>query len=286
MVKKLLLYSFLFLLFAGVLQLCNLFFWHVNTTFIPKQFIHGFQKEYSTPVSGLDFSLLDNIFAEPFHYLGHGKQMIALESENRQFVLKLFYPMRPLKNEWYKHAKYWKEYFSLKWILRELFQKKVRLKKLFIRHQLAFEKLQKETGIVFVHLSPSTHISHTITIKDKIGKQHFLDLTNTPFIIQEKAILVPEYLATLFKQNAINEIKEAITALEHLFARRIEEGITDRIQTMANNFGFVGKKPIQIDVGRIHFDESIFLTPEKEYERVLNNFHAWLYKQFPQFQQL
>lgn len=277
-------YFFLAIPFMTILlQLCNLFFWHVNqATFIPKKFIHGFESSYSVKISGLDLSLLDSIFSQDFYFLGQGKQMIAFASQDGCFVLKLFYPMRPLKEKWYAHGKYWKEYFSLKWIFREQFQKKARLKKLFLRHKLAFEKLPEETGILFAHLSSCIDVSHTVTLFDKKGKKYFLNLTDTPFILQKKAILVPEYFASLFKQNAISEVKQAVTALENLLMRRLEEGITDRIQTMGNNYGFINAKPIQIDVGRIRFDEGLILAPEKEKTRVLTNFHTWLHTQFPQ----
>lgn len=87
----------LILLIPIFLQLMSLFVFHFRERFHPQEFEHGFSEAVYEQVSGLDYTQLDPIFAQPFHYLGHGKQMIALESQDGQYVLKLFNPMRPLK---------------------------------------------------------------------------------------------------------------------------------------------------------------------------------------------
>lgn len=267
------------------LHLMNLFVLHFGERFHPSDFDHGFKKSYQTRVSGLDYSKLDSIFSQPFHYLGHGKQMNAFESADGTVVLKLFNPMRPLKKGWYKRWKYWQRYSSIKWISREWFHKKERLEKLFTRHKIAFEKLKDETGLVFVHLTPSKRVNHLVTVIDNKGKTHILELGNTPFVLQEKAKLVPVYLNELVGKNALDEAKRAISSLKNLFERRIALGITDRIQTMENNYGFVGNKPIQIDVGRIRIDESLFENPNEERSRILNNFQSWYETKYPALQE-
>lgn len=255
------------------LQLLNLFCLHFNHHFHAKDFAHGFHPSYSREVCGLDFAKLEPILNQPFHYLGNGKQMVALESADGRYVLKLFNPMRPLKKNWFKKWKNWQRYSSLKWIKREWFQKKIRLRKLFDRHKVAFENMQDESGLIFVHLSPSTHIQQKIQVTDDTGKIHQLSLATTPFVLQEKATLVPFYLNDLMNQGKIEKAKEAIHRMQYLFEKRIEVGITDRIQTMENNYGFVGEKPIQIDVGRIR---PLQLDSLDEKQRVFGAFHDWL----------
>ncbi|NGX47898.1 MAG: hypothetical protein K1000chlam3_01283 [Chlamydiae bacterium] len=269
--KKLL---FTLLLLPFGLHLFQLFFLHYNGKFSSKTFTHGFEKNYSQEVSGLTFAKLDEIFREPFHQIGQGKQMIAFASADGKYVLKFFNPMRPLKKKWYTNEKYWKRYSSLKWISREWFGKKARLKKLFKRHKLAYELLQEETGLLFVHLRPSKRICHLVSVTDKWGKEHRISLAETPFILQKKAQLVPSYLQQLMQENKSDEIKQALARIEALFERRLQVGITDRIQTMENNYGFVDGKPIQIDVGRIRYDPT--LNIEEERARILTNFHTWI----------
>lgn len=268
----------LLLLIPIFLQLMSLFVFHFRERFHPREFEHGFSEVVSEQVSGLDYTQLDPIFAQPFHYLGHGKQMIALESQDGQYVLKLFNPMRPLKKGWYLRWRYWKRYNSLKWIKREWFSKKARLQKLFKRHRIAYEHLKNETGLVFVHLQKDPRICHRVHITDQKGKFHVLALEDTPFVLQKKAVLVPQYLQSLIHTGQVDEAKQAVEKLEALFSRRIDVGITDRIQTMENNYGFADGEPIQIDVGRI-WQHSILEQGERE--RVIENLHQWLSNHFP-----
>jgi len=278
MKKKALL--FLFITPIGLHLFC-LFFLHFNERFHTRDFEHGFKQSYSTSVQGLDYENLDSILLQDFSYLGHGKQMLAFVSADGRYVLKVFNPMRPLKKRWYLQSKYWKRYSSLQWIKLEWFQKNARLKKLFTRHKLAFELLRDETGLLFVYLEPSERVNHYVHVTDNRGNKQTLILANTPFVIQEKAVLVPQHLAGLASKKAV---KKAIARLEKLFDKRIEEGITDRIQTMENNYGFVGDKPIQIDIGRIRFDPLIKEKPGAEKARILQNFHEWLGRKFPEYE--
>jgi len=270
------------LAFPIVLHLCNLFFLHFRAESSPNRCVHRFRKEFTTPVEGLDTSTLDAILSQPFHYLGQGKQMVAYESEDGKVVLKLFNPMSPLKKGWYTRWTLWKRYSSLKWFSREWLSQKERLFKLFKRHKIAFEHLQDETGLLYVHLSPSEKITHYLHLTDQHGKKHILPLENTPFVLQEKAVPVPTYLTQLLNNHEIEKAALAIGRLEALFEKRTELGITDRIQTMHNNYGFVGDKPIQIDVGRIHMNEELIPDKEAEKRRLNESLHSWVSAHFPQ----
>jgi hypothetical protein len=262
------------LLAPFVAHLFQLFFLHYDGNFSPKKFAHGFEKSYSEEILKLDFSPLDAALSQPYTFLGQGKQMIAFASADGKYVLKFFNPMRPLKNRWFLNTKYWKRYSSLKWFSREWLGKKGRLKKLFFRHKLAYELLKEETGLVFAHLSPSKQVCHQISVVDKKGKTHIVALENTPFILQERAELAAKYLGSLNPE----ETKKALQAMENLFEKRLSLCITDRIQTMENNYGFVNGRPIQIDVGRIRQDPN--LNTEEERARILHNFRSWYQDKF------
>lgn len=263
----------IYLFFASVSQFAE--------NFKPKNFEHGFKKTYATQVSGLDYSQLDPILSQPFHYLGQGMQMTAFESADGNFVLKLFNPSRPLQKHWYLDWKNVKRLFSINGISYKWFQKDSRLEKLFFRHQIAFSVLREETGLLFVHLFPSDRISHFVHVTDKNGKKHILSLNTTPFVLQKKAVLAATYLDKLMQENKVEEAKEAIARIEQLFAKRLQLGITDKNQTMWNNYGFISNQPIQIDVGKIRIDPILLQQPAEEQKRILDNFHSWLSTRYP-----
>lgn len=259
--------------FVLAFHFIQLFFLHFNGKIKPASFAHGFSPQYTQTVLGLDPSILDEIFNQPFYRLGMGKQMVAFVSEDQKYVLKLFNPMRPLQKKWYTKWKCWKEYSSLKWLKREWLGKTEKLKKLFKRHKIAYELLKDETGLEYVHLAPSKQVCHYMTVIDEKGKKIPFHLANTPFVLQKKATLVPIYLNGLIQTNRIEEAKIALKQIENLLEKRLEMKITDRIQTMYNNYGFVDDRPIQIDVGRIRICEAFDVSEEKE--RIFKNFQTW-----------
>lgn len=204
--------------------------------------------------------------------------MTALISADGNYVLKLFNPRIPKRGKWYLEWKNWKKTYSPKWMKREWFQTDKRLEKIFAQHKIAFSLLREETGLLFLHLAPSDRICHYVHVTDRSGKTHILNLNQTPFVLQKKAILAENYLSGLVQENKIAEAKEAIARIEQLFAKRLQVGITDPNQTMHNNYGFIDGRPIQIDVGRIRLDSGLASDEQK---RILNNFHAWLSERFP-----
>ncbi len=259
-------------------HLIALFGFHFDEKFSAQNFEHGFKSNYTQEVARLDTQPLNAIFAQQFHYLANGKQMTAFSSDDGHYVLKLFNPMRPLKPKWYRDPSRWRQYSSLKWISREWFGKEARLKKLFLRNKLAYEKLREETGLIYVHLAPSDQVCHFIHITNKQGDIEVLCLEKSPFVLQKRAELVPQRLQRLARKGDQQGLERSKKALETLFTRRIEEHITDRIQTLSNNYGFVGERAIQIDFGRIRYEPE--MEKRAEYERIMNNLNQWLAQHF------
>jgi hypothetical protein len=261
------------------IHLVSLFVFHFDENFSARAFEHGFKKEYCQKVQSLDTRPLNEVFSQQFHYLANGKQMTAFASDDGKYVLKLFNPMRPLKPKWYRHLSRWQQYSSLKWISREWFGKQARLKKLFLRNKIAYERLKEETGLIYVHLTPSDAICHYIHLTNKRGDVEVLSLEKTPFVLQERAELVPHRLHMLARKKDTQGLSDAKKALETLFTRRIEEKVTDRIQTLSNNYGFIGDRAIQIDFGRIRLDPE--METKAEQERIMHNLNQWLIQHAP-----
>lgn len=268
---------FLFLLLG--IHLCFVCYFHFGERIRPGQFQHGFKKLYAVEIPGLDYEQLDSILCQPFHQLGRGMQMTAFESADGNYVLKLFHPRAPKNLEWY--LKNWKKTYSLKFMSQEWFRTGYRLEKMFRRLQIAFSVLREETGLVFLHLSPSDRVHHSVALIDKKGKSHLINLRETPFVLQKKAVIASAYFDQLAKENRTEELKEALARMEALFIKRLRFAITDQNQNMDINFGFVEGNPIQIDVGSIKVDPVLLLNSEEEEKRIMDRFHNWVGSRFP-----
>lgn len=194
---------------------------------------------------------------QPFTYIGRGAQMIAFASKDGAYVLKIFkgkHKARKLSRmlTQYKNRQGAKEEWRTK------FADTCR------RYELALEHLQDETGLIQLHFH-KTHSPLPVTLIDKTAYR--LDLSAVPFILQKKAVLVPEYL-----QNNPTKKDEAVQALKSFFVTRIQKGFSDPRQSLNINYGFIDDRPIQIDVGKI---EPFKGDVEAELKQIYSRIDRW-----------
>jgi hypothetical protein len=133
--------------------------------------------------------------------------------------------------------------------------------------------MKEEAGLVYVHLCPSTWLDQTVEMKDRDEACYTIDLGHTPFVLQRKAELAQARFIRLLRENDVDGVRASLEQLRDLFKSRASKGITDRIQTLHNNYGFIGTRAVQIDVGRVRLDESIALEPELEVDRIMRGIH-------------
>lgn len=258
------------ILFAGFSICVNVFWFYSRGDFSPKYLQPPVQVSYELP----EFDLPSG----PYVYLGHGKQSMVFENADKTYVLKLFYWKRPLRKNWYRKAENWLRFASPNWILKTA-KKKGKLKKLFTRNIWGFEDLPEETALAHVHFS-KTIKPIPISLIDRKGKTHLLDLADFPFVIQKKIELIPDYLDAKLLAGDILGAKQAVLGLREYFKRRIQMGYIDNPEVFAKNYGFLDDKPVQIDIGR--FAKPAQFDVKKEQEKVFKNLDKYILKHFPQ----
>jgi len=218
---------------------------------------------------------LTEIAQQPFHYLGHGAQAVAFASEDGRWVLKFFlqqnlhgkkrFPI-PKPTHWIpSHRK--KRHEERKATYRKALFKAMQ------HYTVAFEKLKDKTGLVSMHLTASDGDLPCVQLFDQTGKEYSVDLNRASFVLQKKALLVPEKLAQLSNE----EKTQALRSLEDFFAQRAREGFIDveRSFMIEANYGFLGNTPIQLDVGNIEYLEEIKTSPQKEIARMHSLLRNW-----------
>jgi hypothetical protein len=207
-----------------------------------------------------------------FRYLGRGLQSFSFVSEDGEVVLKIFNNRYQQKLFWYRFLPFTE-------------QKKVvaesKLKRNFNSYKIAYEELQKETGILYFHPKETHHLHQTITLVDKLGIKHPLDLDTTSFIVQKKATLFYPYLDALMEKNDLFKAKEAISAFVTLLKSRLQKGIGDNDALVRTNFGFVNDVPIHVDVGPFYRKDSLKTDYKKELIESTLNLKHWLEAHHP-----
>ena len=199
---------------------------------------------------------MEAIFSQPFSYLKAGSQSYAFVSQDGKYVIKFFRM----------------SHFSP--CLRDFFRPKRAAKKrqnlnaIFGAYKLAFESMREDTGLVYLHLNKTSHLQKKLTVSDQKGKLCFIDLDKTEFVIQEKAELIFSYL----KDKDPAMFDAAVSKVLQLIDRRSEKHIFDYDYGVSNNFGFVGDRPIQIDIGRIYQAD---LSGQEEKARILQRINVF-----------
>ena len=196
---------------------------------------------------------LNNIFSQKFTFLGRGTESYAFISEDQKTVLK-FINMEHLT------PKKWVAYLPLPFLhsyrVRKVDQREKRLKETFGTCRMAYEELKTETGLIFIHLNKTKTLNKTLTIVDKKGKEHAVDLDSAVFIVQEKAELFYSRIKKLIQEGKSADVPRAVQSILDFIGLRCQRGYFDEDKGIRYNYGFVGDRIIQIDIGRLRKKES------------------------------
>ena len=218
------------------------------------------------------------LLRQRFTYLGRGLQSFAFASEDGTVVLKLFINTP-------KRRVFWLSLLPIFPSWRDLMIEKCEAKweKMFASYRLAYDELKEETALLALHDHISDDIRQTVTIVDKLGIAHTLNLDLVGFALQKRITPLYPALASLLEKNDTAGAKEAIHSLFELLLKRFEKGIADNDPLLRTNFGYVGNQATMIDIGPFSklpkkLDPAAF---EKELLRITASLKNWLSEKAP-----
>ena len=197
------------------------------------------------------------ITSQPFTYLGKGAQVFVFASKDDRYVLKLIRHHHISPPSWFRALPFERAQLRCKRLYEKGNQD-------FISYALAYKKLKKETGILYPHLEKTAYLNQKITIVDKLGIKHILDLDEIDFILQKKAELAGPKIKALLAEKKYEESKQLISSLIALIVSRNKKEIFDKDPNVFTNFGVLEGEVIQIDVGRFS---------QNEHQKELKNIH-------------
>lgn len=236
------------------------------------------------PLSPSEQLLLDSILVQQFSYLGKGCQSYVFLSADGNYVMKLFKYQRYRPQPWLENLAFIPavERYRLAKI-----EKKTKKREGFFRSwKLAFDALQSETGLVFVHLNKTNNLKTKLTITDKMGFAHQIDLDQFEFLIQHKATPFCTYIEELVERGDSETAKKFISSTIALILSENARGLADNDHAIMQNTGVIDGKPIHIDVGQFVRDEEV-KKPEVYKQQLFNKtyrFRKWLHKRYPELE--
>ncbi len=199
-------------------------------------------------------SPLKPILSQPFYYLGKGSQCYAFVSADDRYILKFFrqnrYRIPFTENPPYPS-------FLKEIHLKRYVGKIEKKKRLFESCLLADTYLKEETGLIYLHLNPSSHLKQKITLQDKLQRTYCIDLDHYQFLIQEKGDLSLHHLSQLIETGNKEGAKKAIDSLCSLLKKRYLKGIGDEDPGMNKNMGFHQGEARFFDVGAFYPNQEL-----------------------------
>ena len=225
------------------------------------------------------------ILSQKFKYLEEGTQAYVFESQDKKYVLKFFKMRHLLPNLWLNYLPLPESLEDYRF--RKVDQRILRRYETFTSYRLAFEELQKESGLLYVHLNPTREFRKKVLLIDDKDKEHKIDLDRIPFVIQKRAELFYVRLIKIKERGDHAEMRDAVRSLLQLVAERCKKGFADKNKTIVGNYGFLGETVIQIDIGEVVFDE-LLKDPsnvQREVLRIAKRLEYWIMHHAPEFTQ-
>lgn len=241
----------------------------------------GYDKSWDVTLNENEFDNISKILDQEFYYYERGRQNFVFKSEDGNYVLKLI-----------NHDRF--RYPSLFYTIPlpgvfdnirnvKIQKKEKRPKAFFDSYLMAFDKMKDETGLLYIHLNYSDTFNKTITIYDKLGQPHELQLNKTRFLLQKKGKLIFPYLQKLHKTKKEKGLKEGIDLFLDLLVKRCNRCIADDDLNVKYNIGFVDNKAIFFDVGKWYADQEL-QDPDsfkKEMIKSTKFFRKWIKINYP-----
>lgn len=232
-------------------------------------------------VSNDERDQLATILQQKYYYIGKGAQSYAFASADQQYVLK-FFKFKHLKPNWLVNFvppitpfNHYKELY--------IQRKRNKLIGVFEGYDLAYRENRQAAELLYLHLRPTNFLHQQVTLVDKMGFEHHVNLDDVVFMVQKKGETLRSHLASLLDRGDIEGAKQAISSILVMYMQEYQKGVYDRDHGVMHNTGFVGNKAFHLDVGKLTKDDRIKLKKfyKKDLEQISWKMDEWLKKAYP-----
>ncbi len=222
------------------------------------------------------------ISQQQFNWLGKGAQALAFESQDGLYVLKLFQVGK--FNNCDEPKSFLKRLFSKEGDNKRK-ERQDHREELFTSSKFAYEELQEETGIVYVHLNRTVGKIKGVKLIDRLGQSHRIRGDDACFILQKKACYLIPTITQLMNEGKIEAAEARIDQVIDLLFTMAKKGYVDNDDALIrnNNIGFTRDKAVYIDTGHLSKKENLDIYKRMEYEFAvrLDPLEKWLNWTYP-----
>jgi hypothetical protein len=241
---------------------------------------HRSSPEWNTPpLSSDEQKALEQILSQKFTYYSKGSQAYVFISEDKKHILKFLKQQKLRENSWLAYIP-----LSFNPYYQEFLFKQKKRRATFSACTTAFTELKKETGLIYVHINNTCDLNKKVTVFDKSGKQHIVDLNQTSFYVQKRAQLIYSRISELMHNEDIEGAKKIISSVFSLIDFLGKKGIVDNDPILRKNFGLIDDVAVQIDVGKLRIDpvRQQNCAYKQEVGSITHSFKIWIEKNCPE----
>lgn len=202
------------------------------------------------------------ILGQRFTYLGKGCQSYVFGSEDGQYVIKFIKHQRFRCKPWLDAVAF------LPWASRHrqerMAHKNEKHARLLEGWKTAFNALPLQTAVLWLHLDNSNNNADissnpeptTLTLVDKLGYTHRIDLNRCEYLVQRHAPMFTPVLEQLIDSGAEEQGRHLLDQILALIADTYQSGFIDGDHAIMQNTGVLNGHPLHIDVGQLTADAS------------------------------
>ena len=208
--------------------------------------LYGYEPRWDFgPPNAKQSALIDQISSQPFTLLGSGKECYAFVSADGEIVVKFFKQKHMRTHYLLNHLPLSKQ---IQMVRNETLNRhRNRRARLYQSYQLAHERLQDHSGVLYLHLTKTDYLKKPMTLISPQGKKLTLKLDHMEFLVQRRAYPIFDAL----KESSDKAEGTIDAVLDYLVARN-EKGIGDDDINCERNLGILEGKVVQVDVGELY----------------------------------
>ncbi len=222
---------------------------------------------------------MQNALVQKYTYLASGSQSYVFESEDKQYVIKFFKYHKWRTQRWLSKILMFK-----KWNDHTIQKNLESRNNAFQSYLTSYELFKENTGIIYIHLNKTKGLHPDLTIIDKLKTSYTINLDQFEFTLQRKAVTTNQKLLALKQSGANMEALNSIAQLINFMIMRSEKGFSDKDPHLIRNFGFLGDKVVEIDIGGFHYDPRKNKDYFYDHELILvqSKLCGWLKQHYPE----
>ncbi|MEC7840015.1 MAG: hypothetical protein VX777_08255 [Chlamydiota bacterium] len=233
------------------------------------------------PLTPEERDTVEQALGQPFRYLGKGCQSYVFGSEDGEYVIKFLKYQRLREKKWLEILNFLP--FVENYCTKKNEKKRLKRNGVFSSWKLAFDKLSKETGVVYVHLNKSNDLNKLLSITDKVGNTYDINIDNYEFMIQRRATMLCEEIDSYMANGQQNKAGILLKSLVTRILSEYQRGLADNDHALIQNTGVCCGEPIHVDIGQF-VEEEVVKDPSfhmQELYTKMYKFRLWLREKHP-----